>query len=73
MSIAEQQGFQTRMDLQMRLYHHIARVLDRIKPSQVTRTVRIPNAETFDALRQARAGVGLNEYADLNAFKAEHG
>lgn len=57
----------------MRLYHHIARVLDRIKPSQVTRTVRIPNAETFDALRQARAGVGLNEYADLNAFKAEHG
>ena len=57
----------------MRFCHRIARVLDRNKPSQVTRTVRIPNPETKDALRQARAGSGLKEYANLDAFKAEHG
>ena len=38
-------------------------------PSEVT----IPNTETIEALRQARTGSGLNEYADLEAFKAEHG
>ena len=34
---------------------------------------RIPNAETIKALRQARTGKGLTEYADLNALKAKHG
>ena len=36
-------------------------------------SVRIPNSETIDALRQARKGVGLTEYADLETLKAEHG
>ena len=57
----------------MRFFHRIARVLYRTKPSQATRTVRIPNTETIDALRQARAGSGLKEYADLDALKAEYG
>ena len=35
--------------------------------------VTIPNTETIEALRQARAGTGLTEYADLEALKAEHG
>ena len=35
--------------------------------------VRVPNAETIEALRQARAGEGLTEYADVEALKAEHG
>ena len=35
--------------------------------------VRIPNAETIGALRQARTGDGLTEYADLEALKAKHG
>lgn len=35
--------------------------------------VRIPNAETIEALRQARAGEGLTEYADLEDLKAKHG
>ncbi len=35
--------------------------------------VRVPNDETIEALRQARAGEGLTEYADLEALKAEHG
>ena len=34
--------------------------------------VKIPNAETIEALRQARTGEGLTEYADLNALKAKH-
>ena len=34
---------------------------------------RIPNAETIEALRQARAGEGLTEYADLEDLKAKHG
>ncbi len=34
--------------------------------------VRIPNAETLEAMRQARSGEGLTEYADLKALKAEH-
>lgn len=57
----------------MRFYHRIARVLDRNKPSQVTRTVRIPNPATMDALRQARARTGVKEYGDLEALKAEQG
>ena len=35
--------------------------------------VRVPNSETIEAMRQASTGVGLNEYADLEALKAEHG
>lgn len=35
--------------------------------------VRIPNAESIEALRQARAGEGLTEYADLEDLKAKHG
>ena len=35
--------------------------------------VRVPNAETIAALRQAHTGEGLIEYADLEALKAEHG
>ena len=35
--------------------------------------VRVPNAETIEALRQARGGEGLTEYADVEALKAEHG
>ena len=35
--------------------------------------MRVPNTETIKALRQARKGVGLNEYADLEALKSEHG
>ena len=35
--------------------------------------VRIPNAETIEALRQARAGEGLTEYADLENLKTKHG
>ena len=35
--------------------------------------VRVPDAETIEALRQARAGEGLTEYADVEALKAEHG
>ena len=33
---------------------------------------RIPNAETRDALRRARAGEDLVEYADLDELKAAH-
>ncbi len=43
--------------------------LHRVLPFAVT----IPNTETIEALRQARTGSGLNEYADLVALKAEHG
>ena len=32
--------------------------------------VRVPNAETIDALRQARDRDGLNEYASMDDFKA---
>ena len=35
--------------------------------------VRVPNTETIEALRQARIGSDLNEYADMVALKAEHG
>ena len=35
--------------------------------------VRIPNAETIEALRQARAGEGLTEHADLEGLKTKHG
>ncbi|MDE3001431.1 MAG: type II toxin-antitoxin system RelB/DinJ family antitoxin [Gemmatimonadota bacterium] len=35
--------------------------------------VRVPNSETVEAMRQAGTGVGLNEYTDLDALKAEHG
>ena len=34
--------------------------------------VKVPNAETLAALRQARAGKGLTEYADLEDLKARH-
>ena len=34
--------------------------------------VRIPNSETIEAMQQAGTGVGLNEYADLDALKAKH-
>ena len=36
-------------------------------------TVKIPNAETIEALRQARTGEGLTEYADLAGLKAKRG
>ena len=35
--------------------------------------VKVPNAETIAALRQARVGKGLTEYADLEDLKARHG
>ena len=35
-------------------------------------TVKVPNAETLAALRQARAGKGLTEYANLEDLKARH-
>ena len=35
--------------------------------------VGIPNAETIKALRQARAGEGLTEYADLEDLRAKRG
>ena len=35
--------------------------------------VRVPNAETIEALRQARSGEGLTEYADLEDLKIKHG
>ena len=35
-------------------------------------SVGIPNAETIKALRQARAGEGIIEYADLDALKTKH-
>ena len=35
-------------------------------------SVRIPNAETVEALQQARDGVGLAEYASLEDLKAQH-
>ena len=35
--------------------------------------VRIPNAETIEALRQARVGEGFTEYDDLEDLKAKHG
>ena len=35
-------------------------------------SVRIPNAETVQALQQARDGVGLDEYTSLEDLKAEH-
>ncbi len=35
--------------------------------------VKVPNAETIVALRQARRGEGLTEYADLEDLKARHG
>ena len=34
--------------------------------------MRVPNTETVKALQQARTGEGLNEYADMEALKAEH-
>ena len=34
--------------------------------------VGIPNAETIGAQRQARAGEGLTEYADLEDLKTKH-
>ena len=34
--------------------------------------VKIPNAETIAALRQAREKEGLTEYADLEDLKAKH-
>ena len=35
--------------------------------------VKVPNAETIAALRQARTEEGLTEYADLEDLKARHG
>ena len=35
--------------------------------------VKVPNAESIEALRQARSGKGLTEYADLESLKARHG
>ena len=34
--------------------------------------VRVPNNETIEAMRQAGTGVGLNEYADMEALKVQH-
>ena len=36
-------------------------------------SVQVPNTETIAALRQARAGEGLTEYASLEDLKARHG
>ncbi len=33
--------------------------------------VKVPNAETIEALQQARDGGGLTEYAGLDSLKAE--
>ena len=33
--------------------------------------VRVPNAETAEAIRQARAGEGITEYASLDALVKE--
>ena len=33
--------------------------------------VKVPNAETLSALRQARDGVGLTEYSGLDSLRAE--
>lgn len=35
--------------------------------------VRIPNAETVEALRQAETGEGLIEYSDLEELKTQSG
>ena len=35
-------------------------------------SVRMPNVETVGALRQARDGEGLNEFASLDNLKGEH-
>ena len=35
--------------------------------------VKIPNAETIEALQQASTGEGLTEYTDLADLKAKHG
>ena len=35
--------------------------------------VKIPNAETIEALQQAGTGEGFTEYADLEDLKAKHG
>ena len=35
-------------------------------------TVRMPNVETAEALRQARDGDDLSEYSGLEELKAEH-
>ena len=35
-------------------------------------SVRMPNVETIEALRQARDGDGLSEYTSLEELKAEH-
>ena len=35
--------------------------------------VKIPNAETIEALRQARSGEGLTEYDSLKNLKAGYG
>ena len=35
--------------------------------------VKVPNAETIKALRQAQSGEGLTEYPDLESLKARHG
>ena len=35
--------------------------------------VKVPNAETIAALRQARTGEGLTEYTSLEDLKARHG
>ena len=35
-------------------------------------SMKIPNAETREALRQAREEEGLTEYASLDALKAAH-
>jgi len=34
--------------------------------------VKIPNAETIEALRRAHAGEGLTEHADLEDLKIKH-
>ena len=34
---------------------------------------KVPNADTAKALREAKSGVGLTEYAGINSLKAELG
>ncbi len=36
-------------------------------------SVRIPNKETKEAMRQAETGEGLNEYVNLRPLKTRHG
>lgn len=60
--------------------HHQLRVTDEsgedyLYPEScfVPVTLKMPNFDTIEALRQARSGEGLTEHANLESFKARHG